>query len=109
MKLCALVWVLPFAAAAFLFPQQSAASGPLELLEATGIFEGIDDTETPNVITLSVDGEKASGQLHESCVFYDERQRILPRKGFLQLYIRKTVTVEILEETGQVISCRGGS
>ncbi|MDR2136892.1 MAG: hypothetical protein LBO68_01265 [Synergistaceae bacterium] len=92
-----------------LFPRRSAASDSLELLEATGIFEGIDDTETPNVITLNVDGEKASGPLHEDCVFYDERQRIISRKVFVLSYPRRVVTVEIGEETGQVLSCRGGS
>jgi hypothetical protein len=111
MKTLVLLCALLFATAAplALFPRQSAASGSLELLEVTGILEGIDDTVTPNVITLDVDGEKASGPLHEDCVFFDERQRILPRKSFLQLYARRSVTVEIDEEMGQVLSCRAGS
>ena len=111
MKLFVLLCALSSAAVtgAILFPQRSAASGSLELLEVTGIFEEIDDTVTPNVITLNVDGERASGPLHEDCVFYDIRQRIIPRKGFVQLYVQKLITVEILEETWQVLSCRAGS
>jgi hypothetical protein len=108
----------------FLFPRRAAAISPLELLEVKGILEGIDDTETPNVITLEVygekdgkkngekdrekDREKASGPLHEDCVFYDEKRNVLPREVFLQSYIQKPVTVEINEETGQVLSCRAG-
>jgi hypothetical protein len=107
----ALVLFVLFAAAAGteqLFCRESAASAPMELLEATGILEGIDDTTEPGVIVLNVDGERAFGSLHEDCVFYDGKQRVLSREVFVRLYTRKVVTAELIQETGQVISCRAG-
>ncbi|MDR2180214.1 MAG: hypothetical protein LBP21_07885 [Synergistaceae bacterium] len=101
----ALVSFLLFAIAAPLaFPRQSAASNSMELLEVTGILISIDVTVTPNVITLNVEGEEASGPLSEECVFYDPKQRVIPLKAFVHTYTGKAVTVEILEETGQVLS-----
>ena len=113
----------------FILPQPSEASRSVGFLELTGVFVSLDTTVTPNVITLAVDGKKASGPLHEDCIFYDKTnqgnpsnpKRALSREAFVRLldYLsrldridkgsHKIVTVEIDEETGQVLSCRIGS
>ena len=77
-------------------------------LEVTGMLVGIDESINPPEITLDVDGEPASGHLVRNCVFRDERGRELSQKDFADRYVDKIVTVELYEDSGEVISCRAG-
>ncbi len=78
-------------------------------LEVTGIFEKIDNTQDQEAIVLNVNGKIASGPLGQYCVFTDEKQTELDRDTFVKRYLRRVVTVELIEHTGEVIACRVGS
>ncbi|MDR1875438.1 MAG: hypothetical protein LBQ90_10570 [Synergistaceae bacterium] len=100
--------VLCFAIAGAFSPGESAADAPKELAEVTGILEGIDDTTTPNLITLKVGEVLASGPLERHCGFFDEWEREIPRTVFVQRYTRRLVTVSMIRDSGEILSCRPG-
>jgi hypothetical protein len=93
----------------FLFSGEANALTLTPMLEVTGSFEALDDTVTPNVITLKVNGEEASGPLSDRCVFSDERGVAIDQKTFVARYIRRFITIELVESSGEVVSCRAGS
>jgi hypothetical protein len=78
----------------------------VEILEVEGILEALDETVTPNEIVLRVEGEDASGPLASSCRFLDERGRDVERRRFERIYLKKSVIVELIKHSGEVISCR---
>jgi hypothetical protein len=79
------------------------------ILEVTGVLRGIDETLVPNEITLNVEGEDAAGPLASQCRFLDARGQNIAQGVFVKNYLNQTVTVELIEQTGEVISCRPGS
>lgn len=87
----------------------AVALARIPTLEVTGIFEKIDATVDPRSIVLIVDGKEASGPLGESCVFRDEKNNEVDRDTFVRLYLKRIITVELIESTGVVVACRVGS
>ncbi|MDR1379122.1 MAG: hypothetical protein LBJ36_08735 [Synergistaceae bacterium] len=110
MKKLAAVMIYALLLAAFLlFPSVTQAKMEIVILEATGVFESIDTTLTPNEITLRIGEEDAAGPLHSRCQFFDQRGRQLDQETFVKNYLKRVITVGIIEDTGEVISCRPGS
>ncbi|MDR1978388.1 MAG: hypothetical protein LBQ42_06610 [Synergistaceae bacterium] len=105
-KKLVLCFAIAGAASFAFFPGESAADAPKELTEVTGTLEGIDSTTTPNVITLKVDEVLASGPLERYCSFFDEWEREIPREIFARRYIRRPVTVSMIKDSGEILSCR---
>ena len=93
----------------FLVPTEGWAIKKIELLEVTGIFEDIDLTVEPNIIELNVNGTKAFGPLRQDCRFFDEKRQDVDKETFIKSYLKRVVTLEIVEDTGEVFSCRVGS
>jgi hypothetical protein len=87
-------------------PQEAHALKEIILLEVTGIYESLDETATPKVIALNVEGKNASGPLWHSCNFFDEKEQELSLEEFTKRYLTKDVTLEIIEDTGEVFSGR---
>lgn len=81
----------------------------LDVLEVTGIFLGIDIKEEPHRLRLQVEENEFSGPLEESCLFWDDELKATSRDDFVRLYLKRVITVTLLEETGSVISCKVGS
>jgi hypothetical protein len=99
--------VLALAVAAFLPPPQEAyALKRIVLLEVTGTFQSLDETATPKVIFLDVKGQQASGPLWHSCTFFDEKEESLTLEDFTSRYLKREVTLEIIEDTGEIYSGR---
>lgn len=78
-------------------------------LEVTGIFQKIDEAEKPYKIVLDVNGKEASGPLSETCVYLGEKGDYIERDLFVQRYLKRVITVELIEDTGEVVLCRVGS
>ncbi|MDR2179217.1 MAG: hypothetical protein LBP21_02815 [Synergistaceae bacterium] len=76
------------------------------MLEVTGTFESLDETVTPKVIVLKVRGADASGPLWNGCTFFDEKETPLTLEDFAERYLQRNVTLEIIEETGEIFSGR---
>lgn len=88
---------------------KSEAVIALPTLEVTGIFQEIDETEKPHKIMLDVNGKEASGPLSEACTFQGEKGDYIERDLFIRRYLKRVITVELIEDTGEVVSCRVGS
>jgi hypothetical protein len=95
-----------FLVLAALVPSGARARMAVVILEVEGIFEALDETVTPNEIVLRVEGGDASGPLASGCRFLDERGRDMERRVFERIYLHKPVVVELMEHSGEVISCR---
>jgi hypothetical protein len=98
--------VVLFVAAVFLSPQEAHALKALVLLEVTGTFEALDETAAPKVIFLNVRGHQASGPLWHSCAFFDEKEASLTFEDFAKRYLKRDITLEIIEDTGEIFSGR---
>ena len=105
-KICAWTGSLFIAGTLLLSPREAGALKAVVLLEVTGIFEALDETTVPNVIFLKVEDKEASGPLRDGCVFFDEREKDLPQGDFVKRYINRFVTLEIVEDTGEVFCAR---
>lgn len=79
------------------------------LLEVTGYLEEYDTSVSPSRIVLKVDDKTASGPLSDWCEFIDERGTRIEKKVFFEKYMERMVTVNIQEETGEIVLCRVGS
>jgi hypothetical protein len=77
-------------------------------LTATGRLTRLDESVSPPVIELNVNGTPASGPLAEGCRFVDERGNALTREAFFRRYLQKVITIELFEHSGEVIFCRPG-
>jgi hypothetical protein len=75
-------------------------------LEVTGQLEKVDSSLDPAMIFVSVDGTEASGPLSENCSFTDARGNSMERDAFVNRYVKKIVTLELIEDSGVVVSCR---
>jgi hypothetical protein len=104
-----LVAVMACALLVAAFPPEAQARMRITILEVTGALVGIDEKPTPNEITLKVGEEDAAGPLASGCRFLDARGHEIEQRVFVRNNLEKTVTVEIVEHTGEVISCRPGS
>jgi hypothetical protein len=104
-----IVAVMACALLAAAFPPVAQARMAITILQVTGAFVAIDETLTPNEIVLQVDGQDAAGPLAPQCQFFDQRGRSVDREVFVKNYLKQVITVEIVEHTGEVISCRPGS
>jgi hypothetical protein len=93
-------------AALLLLPREGHSMAEMKLLEVVGTFEALDDTVEPNIVILSVNGQEASGPLFNSCRFFGEKEENIDKETFVQRYLKRVITVEIIEETGEVFSCR---
>lgn len=93
----------------YAFKGEAMRAAPVPVLEVTGTFESIDETEEPHRIVLKVNGDEVSGPLEETCVFLDDRGNTVERDLFVRRYLRRVITVELTEDTGVVILCRVGS
>jgi hypothetical protein len=95
------------------FPSVAQARMEIRPLEVTGTLVAIDTSLTPNEITLRIgkeeEEEDAAGPLHPRCQFFDQRGQSLDQKTFVKNYLERVVTVGIIRQTGEVISCRPGS
>jgi hypothetical protein len=106
-KICCICAVLTLIIAVFLLSSQEVhALKALVLLEVTGTFESLDETVTPNVIALKVRGQDASGPLWNSCTFFDEKEAAITQGDFVERYLTHDVTLEIIEDTGEIYSGR---
>ncbi|MDR2137163.1 MAG: hypothetical protein LBO68_02630 [Synergistaceae bacterium] len=76
------------------------------ILEVTGTLKAIDETVTPNEIVLQVEGKDAAGPLASTCRFLDGRGRDMEQRVFARNYLKKTIVVELIEHTGEVVSCK---
>lgn len=79
------------------------------LLEVSGVFIDIDETEAPHLLILDVNGQEASGPLLRHCRYINERGKMITREIFIKHYLKRVITVEIIEDTGEVFSCRVNS
>ncbi|MDR1978470.1 MAG: hypothetical protein LBQ42_07035 [Synergistaceae bacterium] len=75
-------------------------------LEVTGQLEKVDESTQPAVIFINVNGTTASGPLSERCSFSDVRGNSMERAAFVKNYTKKMVTLELIEDSGEVIDCR---
>ena len=83
-------------------------------LEVTGIFDRVEEPDDENgqamsLLVLIVNGKEASGLIRMECTFFDEKGNNIDRNDFMRLYIKRTITAEILEDSGEVVSCRVGT
>jgi hypothetical protein len=98
---------LCLAALCLTFSAEAVMKAPT--LTVTGQLVRLDQSTNPPVIELSVDGVTASGPLAEFCRFMDDRGNDITRDLFFRRYLKRVITVEILEQSGEVVSCRVGS
>ena len=103
------LWAVVFAFCFYTFPSEAVTPLPTTILEISGIFEGIDEGTVPSTIVLSVDGQQASGILSGASIFLNEQKKVVDRGLFLKNYLKHVVTLEIREDTGEVVLCRVGS
>lgn len=97
-------WALALALLLGLSSQAAAMAEP-SLLEVTGILEEIGNDAEGEYLTLSVNGELVSGPLGPGCTFWDEKGQNVEKKIFLQNYRKRYVTVEIIEDTKEIVNC----
>ena len=71
-----------------------------------GTFDSLVETNGGFVITLIVDGQKASGPVSASCKYYDHNGEEVSRQIFGSAFLGEPITVEILGEDGEVFTCR---
>ena len=105
-KICAWTGSLFIAGTLLLSPREAGALKAVVLLEVTGIYDALDETVTPNVIILNVNDQQASGPLWNGCAFFDEKEQGLSLEDFTERYLTQEVTLEIIEDTGEVYSGR---
>jgi hypothetical protein len=105
-ELCAGTALLLAASVLFLFPGEANAVSELKLLEVTGTLVSLDVTADPMVIVLNVEGATASGPLWPGCTFSDEKENSLTLAPFIERYTDRLVTLEIVEDTGEIRSGR---
>lgn len=84
---------------------EAAAMAEPSLLEVTGILEEIGNDTEGEYLTLNVNGELMSGNLSSGCTFWDEKRQSSEKEIFLQRYRKRYVTVEIIEDTKEIINC----
>ncbi|MDR1731345.1 MAG: hypothetical protein LBR61_04555 [Synergistaceae bacterium] len=101
--------VCVFLLGAAMFPAGTEAKMELVVLEASGTLEEINDATKPATIILTVDGEKVSGVLADSCEFWDDKKRPVTLKQFAERFKKRIVTVQLYEHNEEVVSCRVGS
>ena len=97
-------WALALTLLLGLLVQAEAVTVP-SLLEVTGILEEIGSDAEGEFLTLSVNGELVSGNLSSGCTFWDEKRQSSEKEIFLQRYRKRYVTVEIIEDTKEIINC----
>ena len=85
---------------------RSEASGVPPMLEVVGIFEGIDETTEPKRIVLVVGDNTASGPIMDGCSFINEKGKNIDIEAFVRSYLKRYVTLNLLESTGEVFSCQ---
>ena len=81
----------------------------IPVLEVTGVLSRVDNTVMPHIIVLSVEGQEASGPIFEGCIFFDEKGNVLDEETFVRRFLKRIVTLEIFEDSGEVVRCRVGS
>ena len=96
----ALMWVFLLG-----WASEAAAMAEPSLLEVTGILEEIGNDTEGEYLTLNVNGELMSGNLSSGCTFWDEKRQSSEKEIFLQRYRKRYVTVEIIEDTKEIINC----
>jgi hypothetical protein len=80
------------------------AAPSTNILTATGILGGIEQTQDGWVITLWVGDQKASGPLSPKCLYYVNNLEV-SRQFFVEGYLDQIVTVELDGRTGEVLEC----
>jgi hypothetical protein len=100
-----IAWTLALLFLPGLSSTRASAMTEPSLLEVTGILEEIGHDKEGESLTLNVNGELVSGPLSPGCTFLDEKEQSLKKKVFLDRYRKRYVTVEIIEETKEIINC----
>jgi hypothetical protein len=90
-------------------PEEAKAVKELNLLEVSGIFRAFDAAATPNVIVLDVNGQEGSAPLFDGCSFLNEKGEEINGADFVRQYLDRVITLELLEDTGEIFSCRPGA
>jgi len=95
-----LVWSAAFS------PHVASGAGPSEFVSVVdGTFDSLVETNDGLVITLIVDGQKASGPVSASCKYYDHNGEEVSRQIFGNAFLGEPITVEISDRSGEVYAC----
>ena len=100
-----IAWTLALLFLPGLSSTRASAMTEPSLLEVTGILEEIGNDTEGEYLTLNVNGELMSGNLSSGCTFWDEKRQSSEKEIFLQRYRKRYVTVEIIEDTKEIINC----
>ena len=95
---------IAFCAAFLTFLIGSAAFPQTE--NVVGTFESLAETNGGFVITLIVNGQRASGPVSASCKYYDHDGKEVSRHIFGAALLGEPITVEVLDRSGEVYACR---
>jgi hypothetical protein len=96
------------------FPLGDFQAPPVEVFTASGRLEEANIETDPATITIRASGGTATGNLAETCVFYDEEGRAMSASNFRERYMDRTITIDFVkivqngESKNAIIECRGG-